>query len=310
MKMKILTLALFGLAVFSTTTQASMMDRLIYNVAGQATNAAGARIGDEIYYGSSKGAKGKRSKRVKRKSKRRTKRAKRKHVRSVPVIPKMTDEKRIQKALTSLGFYKGKIDGEVNSYETRSAIKEMNIAYGISNNGSLAPQSKDTLIFLGTLFGFDRTLISSSTDNKTKGKKIQTSLKIHGFYHDKIDGAVGPGTRVCISNYKRDTTGSSSSSLDFEEEYALVSTAKEKNDKNIEDSIASLKVQNTMQTQPQYRNQTSLQQRPENGAPQQVNKTNYKNPQGQTPQVQQAQKVPPTAQLQQSIQQPAVQINK
>lgn len=234
MKIKILALTLVGTTILTTSSQASMLDQLVYNVAGQATNAAGARLGDEIYYGSSRKV---RHRRVRH----RAKRIHHKHVNAAHIAPQMTDEKRIQKALTSLGFYKGKLDGQVNSFETRSAIKAMNIAYGISNNASLVPQVKDTLIYLGTLFGFDRALIASGTDNRTKGKKIQTALKIHGFYHDKIDGAIGRGTRACIAEYKREKVNASGTALDFEEEYQLVSTAKEMNDKNIDESIGSLK---------------------------------------------------------------------
>jgi peptidoglycan hydrolase-like protein with peptidoglycan-binding domain len=152
-----------------------------------------------------------------------------------------SDEMKIQKALASLGFYRGPMDGEVNSFETRSAIKEMNKAYEISDNASLKPEAKDALIFLGTLFEFDRNLISSGTDKRTKGKKIQTSLKIHGVYFTNIDGVVGSGTRNAIAEYKATKGLSAGSSLDFEEEYQLISSAKEMNDKNIEESIASLK---------------------------------------------------------------------
>lgn len=157
------------------------------------------------------------------------------------VAPQNSDQMKIQKALASLGFYRGNIDGEVNSFETRSAIKDMNIAYEISDNASLKPEAKDSLIFLGTLFEFDRYLISRGTDKRSKGKKIQTALKIHGFYFAKIDGAVGSGTRRSISEYKAAKGLSSGSALDFEEEYHLVSSAKEINDKNIEDTIGSLK---------------------------------------------------------------------
>lgn len=234
---KIKKIIVVGLStiIVGTIAEASMMDQLIYNVAGQATNAAGARIGDEIYYGSSKGTRSTRKHRRKHRSKKRA------HKRKViaPVV-KLTDEKKIQKALSSLGFYKGKIDGQINSFETRSAIKKMNIEYAISNNASLKPEAKDTLIYLGTLFGFDRTLIASGNDEKTKARKIQTALKIHGYYHDKIDGAIGSGTRSCISNYKNENGMSPSGALDFEEEYKLISSAKEKNDKNMETSIASL----------------------------------------------------------------------
>ena len=155
--------------------------------------------------------------------------------------PQNTTEMKIQKALASLGFYRGRIDGEINSFETRSAIKEMNIAYEIDNTASLKPEARDALIFLGTLFEFDRYLIARGTDSRTKGKKIQTALKIHGFYYTKIDGAVGPGTRKAIGEYKAANGLSYGTSLDFEEEYQLISSAKEINDRNIEDSIASLK---------------------------------------------------------------------
>jgi len=164
--------------------------------------------------------------------------------------PRNTPEMKIQRALTSLGFYRGRIDGEVNSFETRSAIKEMNMAYEIGNSASLKPEARDALIFLGTLFAFDRNLIARGTDRKTKGRKIQTALKIHGFYFSKIDGVVGRGTRSAIAEYKAAKGLSYGSSLDFEEEYQLISSAKKMNDKNIEDTIMTLKNMGVKQTVP------------------------------------------------------------
>ena len=165
-------------------------------------------------------------------------------------VPKDTPEMKIQRALASLGFYRGKIDGEINSYETRSAIKEMNRTYEISNNASLKPETRDALIYLGTLFEFDRNLIARGTDKRTRGKKIQTALKIQGFYFSKIDGAVGPATRRAIAEYKAANGLSYGSSLDYEEEYQLISSAKQMNDKNIEDTIATLKGTRNRQVQP------------------------------------------------------------
>jgi len=94
----------------------------------------------------------------------------------------------------------------------------MNIAYEIGNTASLKPEAKDALIFLGTLFEFDRYLISSGTDKRSKGKKIQTALKIHGFYFSKIEGVVGSGKRKSITQYKTSKRLSHGASLDFEEE--------------------------------------------------------------------------------------------
>ena len=238
-KMKKLLVVSAGVLTLGSFAHASMLDQLIYNVAGQATNAAGARIGDEIYYGSSKPAPRAQPRKKKRTSAKRATSAVR-----------MTDERRIQKALASLGFYRGNIDGQVNSFETRSAIKDMNIAYGISNTASLQPEVKDTLIFLGTLFIFDRHLISSSKSNRAKSKKLQVALKIHGYYRGGIDGAIGRGTRGSIGQYKLDNGMSYGNALNFEEEYQLISSAKEKNDRNLDDSINSLKTIGARHAQP------------------------------------------------------------
>jgi hypothetical protein len=116
----------------------------------------------------------------------------------------------------------------------------MNNAYERGNTATLDPHAKDTLVYLGDLFTLDRYLVARGSDRRTKAKKLQAALKIHGTYHGKIDGAIGSGSRRAISAY----TGGSSA-LDFEEEYRLVESAKKKNDRNIEDAIASLKGQST-----------------------------------------------------------------
>ena len=133
------------------------------------------------------------------------------------------------------------ITSEVNSFETRTAIKEMNNAYGIGNTASLKPEERDTLIYLGTLFVFDRNLIARGNDKITRGKRIQTALKVLGFYHGKIDGSVGPMTRSSIAAYQQAYGLGASPQLDFEAEYQLISSARAANDKNINDSIAALK---------------------------------------------------------------------
>ena len=228
-KIKKLCVASVGVLVLGGVSQASMLDQLIYNVAGQATNAAGARLGDEIYYGSS------RSSSTHRKHKRQA------SAKRVTRVARMTDERRIQKALAGLGFYHGNIDGQVNSFETRSAIKDMNIAYGISTSASMGLEERDSLVFLGTLFIFDRYLISNNNNTRSKNKKLQVALKIHSYYHGAIDGSIGRGTRGSIGQYKMDNGMSGGNALNYEEEYQMISSAKQKNDKNLDDTINSLR---------------------------------------------------------------------
>lgn len=227
---KSLSFAAAGMILSSTGAFASFSDGLVGGLVG---GAVGSVITNEVY---NKNSNNNQQSSYKQPSQRqqtyREPRAK---------ASAMTDEKRIQIALSSLGFYHGRINGEVNSYETRAAIKEMNMKYEISQNASLNPEAKDTLIFLGTLFEFDRYLSASGNDSRTKGKKVQTALKLHGYYQGDIDGAIGSGTRGSIAQYKADKGLSAGSALDFEEEYQLIESAREKNDKNIEESIASLK---------------------------------------------------------------------
>jgi len=157
------------------------------------------------------------------------------------IPPRMTDEKRIQKALQGLGFYRGSIDGAINTYTTRAAIRQMNIDFGTGNGSSLTAKMRNDLIFLGTLFSLDEKLTASSNDMQTRTKRLQAALTVLGFYHDRIDGLKGQGTRRAISEYKRNQGALYGTSLNFDEEYELVSSAKKTNDTNIEETIKSLK---------------------------------------------------------------------
>jgi peptidoglycan hydrolase-like protein with peptidoglycan-binding domain len=156
------------------------------------------------------------------------------------VAPRITDEKKIQKALSGLGFYRGAIDGSLHAYETRMAIKKMNEAYGRGSIATLSVEAKSTLIFLSTLFDFDKTLINASTRRYTRNKRVQTALKILGYYHGSIDGSIGSNTRRAIAEYKQSMGLTASSHMSYDEEGQLIDSAKSANDKNIEDAIGSL----------------------------------------------------------------------
>ena len=155
--------------------------------------------------------------------------------------PVETDEMKIQKALKSLGFYRGAIDGQINSFETRTAIKEMNRAYEIDDTAYMSPQERDALVYLGTLLDFDKQLAATGDSRRVKNKRIQTALKILGFYHGKLDGSTGPMTRRAIADYRMANGLGSGYKLGYEGEYRLLSTARKANDRNIEDTIATLK---------------------------------------------------------------------
>jgi len=220
LKKKGAAVLIVGALLTGNIANASFGDAVVGGVVG---GVVGSVITNEVYHNN----------RRHRTSRRRTRRAPRRVV--------VTSEMKIQKSLTALGFYHGKIDGQVNSYETRSAIKAMNNAYEIGDTASLSPKAKDALIYLGDLFILDRYLISKDNRKRAKNKKIQAALKIHGFYHSKIDGSIGSGSRRSIADYKAAKGLSYGNRLDFEEEYQLISSAKRINDKNIDDTVSSLK---------------------------------------------------------------------
>jgi len=158
-----------------------------------------------------------------------------------PATPVMTDEMKIQQALKSLGYYRGPIDGQINSFGSRTAIKEFNRAYEISDTAYMSPQERDALIYLGTVLDLDHNLAAPGNDRRSRTRRIQAALKALGFYTGKVDGSTGPMTRRAIAEYRRANGLPAGYNLGYEDEYRLIDTAKRSNDRNIQETIASLK---------------------------------------------------------------------
>jgi peptidoglycan hydrolase-like protein with peptidoglycan-binding domain len=153
----------------------------------------------------------------------------------------ITREMKIQESLVALGFYSGKIDGDLNSYETRAAFKKFNITYGIANDSSISPDVKDQLIYLYNLFILNKYLNAEGTTKRTKGRRLQAALKVFGAYHSKIDGIIGNGTRKAIAVYRMNQGMIPGTSLSADEKYELISSAIERNNNDIREAVASLK---------------------------------------------------------------------
>ncbi len=204
------------------TLEASFGDAVVGGVVG---GVVGSVITNEIYHS------GRRHHRTThRRTTRRTYKA-----------PVATDEIKIQQALRSLGYYRGPIDGQINSFESRTAIKEFNRAYEIGDTAYMSPQERDALVYLGTLLEFDRDLAAPGTDRRSRTRRVQTALKVLGFYTGKVDGSSGPMTRRAIAEYRRANGLPAGYTLGYEDEYRLIETAKRSNDNYIQETLASLK---------------------------------------------------------------------
>lgn len=165
-------------------------------------------------------------------------RHKKKHHKKAPII--ITDEMRIQRSLTYLEFYKGSIDGKLNSYASRKAIKKLNQQYGISQGTTLKSRTWDQLIYLSELFEMDKYLFEDATTKTSRGKQLQSALKAYGVYDDKIDGIVGSGTKRSIARYKEQQGLGRSAYLSSNERYNLIDSAQKMNADNINQAIKEL----------------------------------------------------------------------
>jgi len=139
-----------------------------------------------------------------------------------------------------MDFYHGKIDGKINSYATRTAIKKMNQEYQIGSGTSLSQKSWDQLLYLSELFQMDKDLYAEGNSKMIKGKRLQTALKVFGTYESEVDGIVGNGTRKAIAIYKRREGLSLNTSLSSNERYNLINSAQKMNSEAIDEAVASL----------------------------------------------------------------------
>jgi len=158
-----------------------------------------------------------------------------------PIQKGLSDAQKVQKGLWGLGFYQGALDGELNSYQTHAALRALYSSYEVEGNEVLEQGMKKQLMTLGELFLFDHALIAKSHTAEAQIKQLQTALKIHGYYHDAVDGIMGPQTRDAIIAYKKANMLDKTQYLDLESKYHLVKQAKRKNEKMIDLLIGKIK---------------------------------------------------------------------
>jgi len=150
---------------------------------------------------------------------------------------RMTDEKRIQKALQGLGYYHGAINGRLNTYNVRMSIKQANEHFGYDPVPILNQRMRENLTVLGMLFFYDENLISGQG---SRTRQVQTALTILGYYTGALDGIRGQATREAIRSYKQ-AKGAFGTQLSYDETYQLVKQAKEKLDGEISDLLRAMR---------------------------------------------------------------------
>ena len=139
----------------------------------------------------------------------------------------LSNSKKWQIALSYLGFYHGKINGNMNSFDTHHAIKQFQQAHQVSVTGLPNQAQKGYLSYIYKISTIAKYLNYEGKNKRSNGKKYQAALKVHSVYHDKIDGAIGKGTKKSILAYKyKIGLDTQDSALSNEEKKALVNSAK------------------------------------------------------------------------------------
>lgn len=177
----------------------------------------------------------------------------------VPLLKTLSNAKKIQKALAGLGFYNAQIDGELNSYETHSAIRRLYERYEIYGDKELTIDLRRKLKNIGDLFLLDRALIAKNHTAASQIMQLQTALKIHGHYKGEIDGIMGGQTRQAIIDYNESNSYENSTHLNLESKYHLVKSAKMKNEKTIDLILSSFGQKHNLYSNDEPLLQTRLQ---------------------------------------------------
>ena len=117
--------------------------------------------------------------------------------------PAASDGVQVQNALTSLGYYAGPLDGNLDSYESRSAVMSYQSQYGLPQTGLLQSDVKSILKYQGEVAELSGHLNYLGFEQLEKNKRLQSGLKVQGYYTAKVDGVVGRGTQNAVRLYQQ-----------------------------------------------------------------------------------------------------------
>lgn len=170
----------------------------------------------------------------------------------------------LQKALAAAGYYAGPMDGQLDSYATKSSIMQFQQRYGMVPTGILTPDVTGILTYQGELAELSGYLNYQGFEQKASAQRLQAALKTEGVYSSKIDGALGPGSRRSISLYQESRGMIGTGALLPDQEAALISGAREKlaQQKSQSDNQLMQIAQRSSPAQPQYQAQPGYQQQP------------------------------------------------
>jgi len=107
-----------------------------------------------------------------------------------------------QTSLQFLGYYHGKIDGDLYTRESFEAIIRFHTDHKEVPTGFLEDEDKRYLFEIYRPVSLNNYLSYQGTNQKKRYQKLQAALAVLSYYHGKIDGYFGKNSKQALKKYK------------------------------------------------------------------------------------------------------------
>jgi hypothetical protein len=153
------------------------------------------------------------------------------HKRDTHRYSTLSQEAQWQTSLKFLGYYKGKIDGDLFTEKTFNAVTAFHHDHGQIDTGFLEEEDKRYLSKIYHVIAMDQYLSYEGSDKRKQAQRLQAALKVTSYYRGKIDGYFKKASKAALSRYQTHLE----SDLDPKEvEKSVLKEAKEKVASDIE----------------------------------------------------------------------------
>ena len=146
----------------------------------------------------------------------------------------LSSDAQYQTALQFLGYYHGKIDGDLSTKASFDAIIDFHTKHNEITTGFLEEEDKAYLSEVYRTLAMKKYLSYAGKNKKRKYQQIQAALRVESFYNGKIDGHFGKASKKALKRYTAQLdTNMSISEQDTKKK--LINDAREKIEKEIEE---------------------------------------------------------------------------
>ena len=146
----------------------------------------------------------------------------------------LSEEAQWQTALRYLGYYHGKIDGDLYTQRSFDAITAFHIKHEEVSIGFLEEADKQYLSEVYQAVSLDRYMTYSGKNKKKNNKKLQAALTLQSLYEGKIDGSFGKRSKHAFALYKAQFENNTTAISETDIKERLITDAREKVQKRLD----------------------------------------------------------------------------